>query len=57
MVTHLAASYLSRREPILADDQDRHRFLETLGEPCEKTGWQGQACCLYDNLINPFIGE
>jgi hypothetical protein len=26
-----------RREAIFADDQDRHRFLDTLGEACEKT--------------------
>jgi hypothetical protein len=24
---------------ILADDLDRKRFLETLAESCEKTGW------------------
>ena len=27
-------------QPIFRDDQDRGRFLETLGETCEKTGWQ-----------------
>ena len=38
-----------RRQSIFADDQDRKRFLETLGEACQKTGWQVQAYCLMDN--------
>ena len=29
-----------RRESIFHDDQDRRCFLDTLGETCEKTGWQ-----------------
>ena len=29
-----------RREPIFRDDQDRRSSLATLGETCEKTGWQ-----------------
>jgi hypothetical protein len=28
-----------RREPIFQDDEDRQRFLATLGESCSKTGW------------------
>lgn len=28
------------------DDEDRRRFLETLGEVCAKTGWQVNAYCL-----------
>ena len=35
-----------RREPIFKDDEDRRRFLETLGEVCAKTGWQVHAYCL-----------
>jgi REP element-mobilizing transposase RayT len=35
-----------RREKIFVDDPDRERFLKTLGEACEKTGWQVHACCL-----------
>ena len=35
-----------RREDIFDDDQDRHRFMKTLGETCEKTGWQVHAYCL-----------
>ena len=32
----------NRREAIFEDDQDRRRFLVTLGEACEKTGWKVQ---------------
>ena len=32
-----------RREPIFLDDEDRKTFLRTLGEACEKTGWQVHA--------------
>ena len=28
-----------RRDPIFADDKDRGRFVETLGEACARTGW------------------
>jgi hypothetical protein len=35
-----------RRERIFEDDEDRHRFLKTLSEACEKTGWQVHAYCL-----------
>src|SRR5216117_2670810 len=38
-----------RREPIFLGDEDRHLFLETLGQACEKTDWQVHACCLMDN--------
>jgi REP element-mobilizing transposase RayT len=38
-----------RREAIFKDDQDRERFLETLGEVCVKTGWQVHALCLMPN--------
>jgi hypothetical protein len=30
-----------RRELIFLDDQDRERFVETLGEACAKTGYRG----------------
>ena len=40
-----------RREPIVRDDKDRGRFLETLGEACQKTGWQVHAYCL---MLNHF---
>ena len=38
-----------RREPIFRDDQDRQRFVETLGEACRKAGWEVQAWCLMNN--------
>ena len=38
-----------RREPIFLDDTDRHRFLQTLGEACAKTGWRVHAWCLMPN--------
>jgi putative transposase len=38
-----------RREAIFRDDQDRARFLTTLGEACTKTGWQVHAYCLMPN--------
>src|SRR5438876_6179162 len=38
-----------RREPIIRDDVDRQRFLETFGEACIKTGWQVHAWCLMPN--------
>jgi REP element-mobilizing transposase RayT len=36
-------------EVIFIDDNDRRRFLETLGETCTKTGWQVHAYCLMNN--------
>lgn len=38
-----------RREVIFRDDTDREVFLRTLGEACEKTGWQAHAYCLMGN--------
>ena len=38
-----------RREPIFRDDEDRQRFLATLGEACAKAGWQVHALCLMHN--------
>jgi len=38
-----------RREPIFKDDEDRQRFLDTLGEACGKTGWHVHAFCLMPN--------
>ena len=32
-----------RREPIFQDAADRRRFLETLGEVCQRTGWRVHA--------------
>jgi REP element-mobilizing transposase RayT len=44
-----AMSRGDRQEPILKDDQDRLRFLDTLAEACEKTAWQVHAYCLMRN--------
>jgi len=38
-----------RRQAIFADDPDRHRFVETLTQACQKTGWQVHAYCLMEN--------
>jgi REP element-mobilizing transposase RayT len=38
-----------RREAIFEDDEDRRNFLKTLGESCDKTGWQVHALCLMSN--------
>lgn len=38
-----------RAESIFADDEDRKRFLETLGEGCRKTGWQVHAFVFMPN--------
>jgi len=38
-----------RREKIFKNDHERRRFLHTVGQSCEKTGWQVNACCLMSN--------
>ena len=39
-----------RRERIYLDDVDRHDFIKTLAEACQKTGWQVHAYyCLMPN--------
>jgi len=38
-----------RNEPIFSDDEDRRRFVGTLGEACAKAGWQVHAYCLMGN--------
>jgi len=39
----------NRRQDIFLDDVDRHDFLKTLAEACQKTGWQVHAYCLMSN--------
>ena len=39
-----------RREEIYADGEDRRRFLATLGQACEKTGWQVHGCRLIERV-------
>jgi putative transposase len=36
-------------QPIFRDDRDRQRFIATLGEACEKTGWRVHAFVLMAN--------
>ena len=38
-----------QREDIFRDDEDRQRFLSTLGKACGKTDWQVHAYCLMRN--------
>ena len=38
-----------RKEPIFLDDEDRRGFLRTLGEACERAGWEVHAYCLMGN--------
>jgi hypothetical protein len=40
-----------RREIIFRDDEDRARFLGTVGQTCEKTGWEVQGWCLMSKQI------
>ena len=38
-----------RREPIFRDEEDRQRFISTLGQACARTGWRVHALCLMPN--------
>ena len=38
-----------QREVIFRDNEDRQKFLWTLGEACQKTEWQVRAYCLMRN--------
>ncbi|MEI6277978.1 MAG: transposase [Verrucomicrobiae bacterium] len=38
-----------RREPIFVDDEDRLKFLKTLGETCGRADWEVHAYCLMGN--------
>jgi len=44
-----------RREPIFQDDDDRQRFVETLGEACVRSGWQRHAYCLMPNHFHRVV--
>jgi REP element-mobilizing transposase RayT len=44
-----------RREPIFQDEADHKLFLQTLGEACQKTGWQVHAWCLMSNHFHLVI--
>jgi putative transposase len=45
----------NRRQRIFVDEQDRRKFLQTLGEVCQKTGWQVHAYCLMDNHFHAVV--
>jgi len=38
-----------QRDEIFLDDVDRHDFIKTLAEACQKTAWQVHAYCLMSN--------
>lgn len=44
-----------RREDIFLSDADRHDFIKTLAQACEKTGWQIHAYCLMPNHFHLVI--
>jgi REP element-mobilizing transposase RayT len=44
-----------RYEDIFPNDVDRHDFLKTLAEACQKTGWQVHAYCLMRNHFHLVI--
>ena len=46
-----------QREDIFRDDQDRQKFLPTLGEACGKTEWQVHAFCLMRNGSRGWLGK
>ncbi len=41
--------------PIVDDDRDRQRWLETLAEACEKTGWRVHAYVLMNNHFHLLV--
>ena len=43
------------QERIFLNDHDRERFLATLDESCQKTGWQVHAYCLMSNHFHLVI--
>src|ERR1041385_4656472 len=47
--TYHVMSRGDRREDIFPSDVDRHDFMRTLGEACQKTGFQVHAYCLMSN--------
>ena len=51
-VPHHIVQRGNRREPIFFSDQDRRRYLEMLGEACERHAVRCLAWCLMDNHIH-----
>src|ERR1039458_3745263 len=46
-----------QREDIFRDEQDRQKFLSTLGEACAKTEWQVHAYCLITAMNLKWIAQ
>ena len=44
-----------RRETVFRDDDDRVRFMETLEQVCERSGWRVHAYCLMPNHFHLVI--
>jgi putative transposase len=44
-----------RREAIVLDEFDRHRFIGTLSQVCAKTDWQVHAFCLMGNHFHVVV--
>ena len=44
-------------QAVFGDHADRRRFLETLGEACEKTGWRVHAYVLLGNPYHLAMGH
>ena len=42
---------------IFRDDKDRKRFLETVGEACQKTGWEIHAFAGHDTRVTQAISR
>ena len=45
----------NRREAIYDDEEDRQRFLDLLGDVCDRFRWKIFAYCLMDNHYHLFI--
>ena len=46
-----------QRDDIFRDDEDRQKFLSTLGEACAKTEWQVHAYCLITAMSLKWIAQ
>ena len=46
----------NRGRALFRDDHDRQRFLATLAEACEKTGWRIHAYVLMGNHYHLLVG-
>jgi REP-associated tyrosine transposase len=44
-----------QREAIFGDDEDRRKFMATLGEACQKTAWQVHAYFVMSNHFHVVV--